>query len=110
MRVISVYRSPKYPARRFLDIVTEVLLALDKTELKILMGDMNFDLKDPNNEYVIQELAALGLEIILPATTSTTDNNTHLDACYSNSTAVQAGVYECYYSLHKGLSIHWNLK
>ena len=91
-----------------MEAVNEEVSLLKQSESVTILGDMNMDAKNYSNKGYLSEVSKNSLNSALPFETSTTDNNTNLDLCFTNYSNLTATVYETYYSLHKGLSLNWN--
>jgi len=98
---IMSYRSPKCSITAFKRMITNIIE--EKEGDVLFFGDINIDLSKSENQPFVDFMASFNMESKLNVNEHTTDSGTHIDCLFSNVTAMEACLYETYYSHHKAI-------
>lgn len=101
--IFSGYSSPKCSYDLFLNSVEQLYQKSTRNDKIVFIGDFNINLKERPSDRPRKHFERYGLTSLLSTSTSTTNNNTHIDVVFGNMPRkqVEAGVYESYFSDHK---------
>jgi hypothetical protein len=97
------YKSPRATDKDLMLFLDDVMT--NGPEDKVLMGDLNIDLRKPLPTCFKHFIGRHNLKSINPNSYPTTDAGTHIDVCLSNIKNIRSNVYESYFSFHKPLCI-----
>ncbi|CAG7723294.1 unnamed protein product [Allacma fusca] len=109
MTILLCYKSPKYPANLFLELLKYPLVKyLDRQIL--LVGDLNIDFHTQTSQKLKEMLTFYGLHSCVPEYSVSTQYNTLIDYCYSNVNHVYGDFFDTNFSYHYPLRIFLNEK
>ena len=101
--IISVYKHPHFPKKIFLECLKNRVNNFTKDV--VFVGDINLDMKRPENNDVSILFAQKGFHSLLDFNFPSRNSGSHIDVCFSNFADAEAFFYESYYSDHKPICI-----
>ena len=105
---VIMYKSPKFPAAKFLDKIRSILCK--SFGQMMFLGDININLFSSDGFAVKQLYQEFGFHSLVPNNRSSTNGHTQIDCCFCNFTSqnVKSWFYESYYSYHKPMCVVWD--
>ena len=105
VKIVIMYKSPKYPKTPFLEILKQ---HLDTTSGNcFFIGDININLQASEGKSILHLFRQYNLKSSLDIKLPSTDYATHIDCCFSNMSGLKSWFYESYYSYHKPICVIW---
>jgi len=106
LKLIMLYKSPKFSRRSFLAFL-ESNLENNQSEPVVVFGDININMMSEEGKQVQLLFNKFNLETRFNYNLPTTDGGTHIDVCFSNCHYLNAWHYESYWSYHKAICFSW---
>jgi hypothetical protein len=106
VNISMIYRHPNSKLDIFYQYL-EKLLEHNGSSEAAFFGDFNIDLKKKSNSILLSIYKKYGYDLKVPLNSSSTENESQIDLCFSNMKSARAWYYETILCLHKPICITW---